>query len=69
MHPPSGNPPDRLVRLKEVMRIVGLGKTMIYRKIKEGSFPRPYKPSPFASRWSEREVLRWVARIKGDFEI
>lgn len=30
---------ERLVRLNEVMRRVGLGKTMIYQLIQEGRFP------------------------------
>jgi len=37
---------------------------MIYRMIKEGRFPRPYKLSA-ASRWSERELAAWMSDIKG----
>lgn len=59
---------DRLIKLAEVMRRVGLGKTMIYRLIKQGRFPRPYKLSPFAARWSEREVVDWIADVKGGVE-
>ena len=44
-------PPDRFVKLDEVKRRVGLGKSMIYRLIQEGKFPAPYKLSPLASRW------------------
>ncbi|NBC37812.1 AlpA family phage regulatory protein [Novosphingobium sp. FSY-8] len=53
--------PDRLLRLKQVMDIVALGKTMIYRLISEGRFPKPLKPCSNASRWSEGEVYAWVA--------
>jgi len=61
-----GQPPaDRLIKLDEVMRRVGIGKTMIYRHIKLGRFPPPYKLSPFASRWSEREIEAWIAQVKG----
>jgi prophage regulatory protein len=42
---------DRLIRLDEVKRRAGLGKTMIYSLIKAGKFPAPYKISSFASRW------------------
>ena len=59
---------DRLVKLPEVMRRVGLGKTMIYRLIKQGRFPAPYKLSAFAARWSEREIMRWIADVKGGVE-
>jgi prophage regulatory protein len=60
--------PDRLVKLSEVMRRVGLGKTMIYRLIKENRFPRPYKLSAFAARWSEQEIVSWIADVKGGVE-
>src|SRR3546814_10047145 len=49
--------PERFVKLPEVCRRVGLGKSMIYEMIREGRFPAPYKLSPFASRWSEREIV------------
>src|SRR3546814_15537556 len=52
--------PERFVKLPEVCRRVGLGKSMIYEMIREGRFPAPYKLSPFASRWSEREIVAWI---------
>jgi prophage regulatory protein len=60
--------PDRLIKLDEVKRRVGLGKTMIYRLIQERRFPAPYKLSPFASRWSEAEILEWIDVVKDGFE-
>jgi len=60
--------PDRLVKLDEVKRRVGLGKTMIYKLIQEGRFPAPYKISPFASRWSDRELIAWIDDVKDGFE-
>lgn len=51
--------PDRLLKLEKVREITGLGKTMIYRLIRAGSFPQPFKPGGYASRWSEDEILAW----------
>jgi prophage regulatory protein len=51
---------DRLIRLSQVMDIVGLGKTMIYKLMKVGAFPLPRKIGDNASRWSEQEIYRWV---------
>ncbi|WP_380871551.1 hypothetical protein ACFB49_25330 [Sphingomonas sp. DBB INV C78] len=65
---------DRLIRMPEVCRRVGLGKSMIYELIKAGRFPAPYKipapdsPLPFASRWSEIEVVAWINDVKDGFE-
>lgn len=50
---------DRLLKLAEVKELTGLGKTMIYRLVRDGSFPQPYKPGGYASRWSESEVCAW----------
>ncbi len=60
--------PERLMKLEEVIRRVGLGKSMIYRLISQGRFPAPYKLSAAASRWSEHEVVAWIADVKDGFE-
>lgn len=52
---------DRLLKLPEVIDRVGLGKTMIYRKMRAGSFPQACKLGGCSTRWSEREVQAWVA--------
>lgn len=54
---------DRLIKLPEVMQIVGLGKTMIYRKVRQHSFPQPFKPTGGSTRWSEREVREWIQDV------
>jgi prophage regulatory protein len=43
------------------MEIIGFGKTRVYEMIKAGEFPSPCKPGGSASRWSENEVMAWVA--------
>jgi prophage regulatory protein len=60
--------PERFLKLDEVKRRAGLGKSMIYRLIQEGRFPAPYKLSPGASRWSEREIVAWIDDVKDGFE-
>ena len=60
--------PERFLKLEEVKRRVGLGKSMIYRLIQEGRFPAPYKLSSFASRWSDQEIVAWIDDVKDGFE-
>lgn len=60
--------PDRFIKLDEVKRRVGLGKSMIYRLIQEGKFPAPYKLSPAASRWSDQQIADWIDDVKDGFE-
>lgn len=49
----AASSPERLLKLTEVIRRVGLGKSMIYRLISENRFPAPYKISLSAKRWSD----------------
>jgi prophage regulatory protein len=52
------------IRLRAVMRITGLGKTSIYRKSTDGSFPAPVKLGDRAVAWIKAEVLVWAeARV------
>jgi prophage regulatory protein len=53
----------RLLKIDQVMEIAGLGKTMIYRKVRDGTFPRPCKPGGASTRWDEGEVRQWKAEV------
>ena len=60
----------RFIRLPEVLSRTGYGRTSIYRKMEDGSFPKSIKlggplenPSAFDSRaiaWIEDEVEQWI---------
>ena len=61
---------NRFIRLPEVLSRTGYGRTSIYRKMEDGSFPRSVKlggpledPEAFDSRavaWIEHEVNQWI---------
>ena len=63
-------PQKRFIRLPEVLSRTGYGRTSIYRKMEEGTFPRSVKlggpledPNAFDSRaiaWIEEEIEKWV---------
>ena len=68
-------PQKRFIRLPEVLSRTGYGRATIYRKMKDGSFPKslklggPHKdPRAFDCRavaWIEDEIDQWVdARIE-----
>ena len=53
----------RLIKLDEVKRLTGLGKTAIYKQIADGAFPRPAKVGASShrciiSRRSGRNAVR-----------
>lgn len=54
----------RIIRLPDVISMVGLKRTAIYDKIKEGEFPKPVKLGSRASGWVAGEVQEWVERRK-----
>lgn len=50
----------RLLRMPQVLDLVGLKKTVIYERIKAGTFPKPIKLGS-ASAWPESDVDKWIA--------
>ncbi len=75
--PPASQPErdpdiDRLLTRPEVESRTGLSKASIYQAIRDGRFPKPFRVSPNAVRWSEREIETWVAtlpRSNGDLDL
>ena len=67
---PTTKPKHRFIRLEEVLSRTGYGRTSIYRKMEDGSFPKsvklggpPLDSSVFDSRaiaWIEDEVDLWI---------
>jgi prophage regulatory protein len=67
---PTPKTKHRFIRLSEVMSRTGYGRTSIYRKMEDGSFPKslklggpPKDPNEFDSRaiaWIEEEVDQWI---------
>jgi len=54
---------DILIKLPEVCRQVGLGKSSIYEMIAAEAFPPPIKLGRY-SRWSQIEIQGWVETQK-----
>lgn len=51
---------DDLIRIAEVKRKTGLGRSTIYRRIKAGTFPAPRDAGGGLSGWRLSEVKAWV---------
>jgi len=54
---------DILIKLPEVCRQAGLGKSAIYEMIAAETFPAPIKLGRY-SRWSQSEIQGWVEMQK-----
>jgi prophage regulatory protein len=56
----------RMLRLKQVIRDTGLGRSTIYKKVALGEFPRQVKISMRAVAWVEREIVDYLKRRMED---
>lgn len=53
---------DRIIRLPEVLDRVGLSRTTIYEKMKNGEFPKQLKFGR-TSGWLESEIDAWIEKL------
>ncbi|MCR9179178.1 MAG: AlpA family phage regulatory protein [Erythrobacteraceae bacterium] len=58
-------PPEALLRLPEVIALVGLCRASIYARAAQHSFPRPIKLTAHASGWRLGDVRAWLADPTG----
>jgi len=55
-------PPFKILRLPKVLEMVGIGKTALYQRINNGTFPAPIKiGGGRACGWIEAEIIQWLA--------
>lgn len=52
----------RLIKLKEVLYMTGLGRSSIYKFMDEGGFPQSISLGARAVAWGEHEVQQWIAQ-------
>jgi prophage regulatory protein len=50
----------RFLRLPDVKKAVGYGRTAIYQKIKAGEFPKPYSLGARAVAWLAEDIQGWI---------
>lgn len=51
---------ERLLRLRDVLTIVGVSRAHVYNLVKQGLFPRPISLGSNCARWVESEVQAWI---------
>lgn len=55
---------ERLLRLRDVEAKTSLGRSTIYRYIKEGRFPKGLQLGPATVRWREAEVDDYILTLQ-----
>ena len=51
---------ENLIRLPDVMKITGFGRSQIYKLINIGEFPKQIQISPGSVAWLESELETWM---------
>ena len=51
---------QRLIRLPEVLRLTGLSRSTVYRKLKLSQFPEPIQLGPRSVAWRASDILAWI---------
>ena len=52
--------PPRFIRLPQVVEMTGMGKTFIYARISDGTFPKQIQHGGKSVVWNERDVIDWM---------
>ncbi|MFM0647035.1 AlpA family transcriptional regulator [Paraburkholderia bryophila] len=52
---------ERLIRLEEVMNRTALTRSLLYKLVDAGEFPKGVKLCSSAVAWPESEVDKWIA--------
>lgn len=55
---------ERLLRTPEVLSRTGMGRTTLWRKARDGSFPQPRQITGNTIGWLESEVEAWLAGLE-----
>lgn len=53
-------PVPTMLRLPQVMAMVGLKRSWIYERIRQGEFPAPIKLGPRVSVWMHSAIVNWI---------
>jgi predicted DNA-binding transcriptional regulator AlpA len=57
--------PRRMLGEKQVLGIIPVGHTTLWRMVKKGQFPKPTFVSPNRRFWFEDVVLAWQNEVEG----
>ena len=51
---------DRIIRRKELEKIVGLSRSSIYLRMSNGTFPKPIPLGGRSVGWLESDIQAWI---------
>ncbi|MEG0968943.1 helix-turn-helix transcriptional regulator [Pseudomonas sp. NUPR-001] len=54
---------DRFLRIEEVVHIIGISRNTVYRRIKEGTFPKQVRIGPNSVAWRQSDISVWMSSL------
>ncbi|MDM9555979.1 AlpA family transcriptional regulator [Pseudomonas asiatica] len=54
---------DRFMRIDEVISVTGLGRNTIYRRMRDGTFPRQVRLGPNSVAWLQSTISEWMSSV------
>lgn len=54
---------DRFMRIDEVIAVTGLARNTIYRRMREGTFPRQVRLGPNSVAWLQSSISEWMTSV------
>jgi len=57
---------DRIARMPEVLALVGVGRTTLYKMVREGRFPPPLHLSTRIRGWRLSSVEAFLSSVEGE---
>ena len=65
-HPPASirDAGERLLRLPELVRTIGVSRATIYRYVDSGRLPPPVRLSTRCVAWRASEIAAWMAALR-----
>lgn len=58
-------PETGFVRQAQILRLVPVSRSTLWRYVRDGLFPRPLKLSTGVTVWRAEEVRRWISEYHG----
>ena len=55
---------DRILRVREVVDLVGMHRSTLYKMMGRGEFPRPLRIGPNSRGWRQSDIDAWLANLE-----
>jgi prophage regulatory protein len=55
---------DRLLKVSELAKFLGVAPSTIYRWLESGKLPKPYQLGDAAVRWRMSEIETWLEEVR-----